>query len=386
MKGELMRKSYCIKRAILSLLFLLFIVPIGSAQTVGDIMWQDLFEDYAEDSLLRFNVGWFYYGQSDGLFGQVVKQTPDNYAQILTGSYGGIVGAGIIQTNGVPALDSLDVEGTKEALLLNNYSDPNQEITFRFNLFQMAPGAIFMCGTRMPMTDSTETFPDAELTEEPAYTLFFSPFEGLIMIAKYEGEMAVLAPDAWDTLGVAEFGVEQDVWYWAKFYLYEGELKAKIWEGDLSDEEDVWLIETTDADPRVEGKYTMFAMFNVLNTGGGDILKIDDVYVRGFTTDLEDPETVSPAKFELADNYPNPFNPQTTIEFSIAKTDNVSLKIYDISGRLVRMLVNRAMTAGSHKVVFDGRDDAGLPLSSGVYFYQLQSGAQSFTKKMILIK
>jgi hypothetical protein len=381
-----MIKSYRVNRVIISLMFLLFIVSISSAQTVGDIMWQDLFEDYAEDSVLHKNVGWFYYGQGDGLFGQITKQTPDNIAYIQTGSYGGAVGAAIIQTNGVPELDSADVEGTREAIVLNNYSNPNQEITFRLNLFEMAPGAAFLCATRMPMTDPEEDIPDADPTEAPAYTLFMSPFEGLITISKYEGPLAVLAPQTWVTLGSAEFSIEADVWYWVKFYLYQGELKAKIWEGDLEDEEEEWLIEATDEEPRVEGKYTMFAMFNVVNTGGGDIFKLDDVYVRGFVEAIEDPELTMPAKFELADNYPNPFNPETTIEYSIAKNDNVILNVYDINGQLVRTLVNRTMNIGSHKASFNGRDDAGLPLSSGVYFYQLQSGGQSVTKKMILIK
>ena len=90
-----------------------------------------------------------------------------------------------------------------------------------------------------------------------------------------------------------------------------------------------------------------------------------------------------PTKYELSQNYPNPFNPTTTIQFGLPKAGRVSLKIYDVSGRLVRTLVNNeGLNEGTFKYIFNGSD-----IASGVYFYSLVvSGNIIDTKKMVLIK
>lgn len=88
-----------------------------------------------------------------------------------------------------------------------------------------------------------------------------------------------------------------------------------------------------------------------------------------------------PQSFSLSQNYPNPFNPGTSIKFGIPATGNVSLKVFDISGKLVEEIVNGVMNAGSYDVNFDGSR-----LSSGVYFYKLQSEGFVETKRMMLIK
>lgn len=92
--------------------------------------------------------------------------------------------------------------------------------------------------------------------------------------------------------------------------------------------------------------------------------------------------TVStPKEYILNQNYPNPFNPTTVIEFVIPKADNVSLKIYDVLGREVATLLNERRNAGVYRVNFNAAS-----LSSGTYFYRLQSGGFTQTKKMILVK
>jgi hypothetical protein len=88
----------------------------------------------------------------------------------------------------------------------------------------------------------------------------------------------------------------------------------------------------------------------------------------------------------LSQNYPNPFNPQTTIAFSIKDRGNVSLKVYNVAGQLVRTLANENRAAGPYTVVWDGRNDSGQPVSSGVYFYKLVANSFSQTKKMVLLK
>jgi len=88
----------------------------------------------------------------------------------------------------------------------------------------------------------------------------------------------------------------------------------------------------------------------------------------------------------LSGNYPNPFNPTTTISFSMACEGRVSLTVYNVKGQIVNVLVNGVRDAGEHKVVWDGRDFSGRSVSSGVYFYQMVSGDFVSVKKMLMIK
>jgi len=87
------------------------------------------------------------------------------------------------------------------------------------------------------------------------------------------------------------------------------------------------------------------------------------------------------ADFRLAQNYPNPFNPTTNITYVLPKTENVSLKVYDVLGREVATLVNEVKPAGAYTVPFNASN-----LASGVYFYKLQAGSFVQTKKMMLVK
>jgi hypothetical protein len=89
----------------------------------------------------------------------------------------------------------------------------------------------------------------------------------------------------------------------------------------------------------------------------------------------------------LIQNYPNPFNPQTTIAYDLPKQEAVSLRVFDLSGRLVRMLVDSEIVAsGRQEAVWNGRDDTGRRVASGTYFYRLEAGEYSETKRMALIK
>lgn len=98
------------------------------------------------------------------------------------------------------------------------------------------------------------------------------------------------------------------------------------------------------------------------------------------------PEPDIPGKSYLAQSFPNPFNPRTTITFGVTRPGSVSLKIYDVSGRLVRALVNQELPAGHYEEAWDGRDDHGAQVASGVYFYRLSAGGFSQTRKIVLLK
>ena len=101
-------------------------------------------------------------------------------------------------------------------------------------------------------------------------------------------------------------------------------------------------------------------------------------------TGTETPRT--PAASYLAQNAPNPFNPSTTIEFGLASPARVTLSIYDVSGRLIRTLIEEPRAAGVYKQPWDGRDAAGRAVASGVYFYRLRAGAFTDTKKLVLAR
>jgi hypothetical protein len=95
----------------------------------------------------------------------------------------------------------------------------------------------------------------------------------------------------------------------------------------------------------------------------------------------EENNFTQPKDFLLQQNYPNPFNPSTTIKFSIPEKTNVTLKIFNSIGQEVASLLNGQMAAGNHSVDFNASK-----LSSGVYFYRIDSPSFTSTKKMILIK
>lgn len=91
-------------------------------------------------------------------------------------------------------------------------------------------------------------------------------------------------------------------------------------------------------------------------------------------------------KNSLMQNYPNPFNPETAIAFSIKEKSNVKLSVYNIKGQLVKTLRNEMMNAGKHSVVWNGKDHQNRNVTSGVYFYKIETNNFTSTKKMILIK
>jgi hypothetical protein len=95
---------------------------------------------------------------------------------------------------------------------------------------------------------------------------------------------------------------------------------------------------------------------------------------------------IIPLKNELAANYPNPFNPTTTIKYGLKSDSNVNLAIYNLKGQLVKTLVNKHQKAGYHKIVWNGKDNNGKTASSGVYFFRIKAGKFTSTKKMIMLK
>ncbi|MBN1154382.1 S8 family serine peptidase [candidate division KSB1 bacterium] len=116
---------------------------------------------------------------------------------------------------------------------------------------------------------------------------------------------------------------------------------------------------------------------------------IDDIsIVERLATDVEPSyaETIVPQRYDLAQNHPNPFNPETQISYQLATTGRVSIRVYNALGQLVRTLVNERKYAGVYTSVWDGKDDHGIQQSSGVYFYQMRVNDFVQTRKMLILK
>lgn len=103
-------------------------------------------------------------------------------------------------------------------------------------------------------------------------------------------------------------------------------------------------------------------------------------------TSVEERGGGTPTEYALTQNYPNPFNPETTIKYQLPGASNVRLSIYTALGQEVRRLVDYSQPAAYHQVVWDGRDNAGNPLPSGVYFYRLETEKFTAIKKMVMMK
>ncbi|MCB2230336.1 T9SS type A sorting domain-containing protein [bacterium] len=107
----------------------------------------------------------------------------------------------------------------------------------------------------------------------------------------------------------------------------------------------------------------------------------------GIPTDVDDdPASALPKDFALASNYPNPFNPSTTIEFALPRRSDVRIDVLNIVGRQVCCLLNKTLPAGEHAVVWNGQTDNGTPAASGVYFYRLSTESFTDSRKMVLLK
>ena len=132
-----------------------------------------------------------------------------------------------------------------------------------------------------------------------------------------------------------------------------------------------------------QDQFTLHSDFGSINPGFYTKWDFDNHCVTGID-DFRDVTVIrSPT---LKRNYPNPFNPVTTIRFELHKKVDVKLVIYNVMGQKVRTLLNGKQNEGVHKVLWSGSDDRGNPVSSGVYFYRLTTENYDKTMKMILLK
>jgi len=119
------------------------------------------------------------------------------------------------------------------------------------------------------------------------------------------------------------------------------------------------------------------------------VREITPAFKRGFLgigVAVDQDVTGLPNTFTLSQNFPNPFNPTTVIEFSLPQEARVQLTVYDLLGKKVRTLVDESKAPGAYSVIWDGNDDNGNPQSSGTYFYRLNSADNTINRRMTLIR
>ena len=103
--------------------------------------------------------------------------------------------------------------------------------------------------------------------------------------------------------------------------------------------------------------------------------------------DLREGSDMIPEIIEFsASNYPNPFNPTTTISYSLPLEGNISLNVYNVKGQLVRQLIDGSQLEGHYEVVWNGKDNNEKSVSSGIYFYKLSTKDETIMKKMLMLK
>jgi len=123
-----------------------------------------------------------------------------------------------------------------------------------------------------------------------------------------------------------------------------------------------------------------------LNDGLSEITPGFQFAFLAYGVGTDDEEEQLPTTFTLNQNYPNPFNPETNIEFSVPSTQDLRLEVYSLLGQKVKTLVDQKVDAGIHSVRWNGTNDIGIDVPSGVYFYRLSSETFTQTNKMVLVR
>jgi len=111
-----------------------------------------------------------------------------------------------------------------------------------------------------------------------------------------------------------------------------------------------------------------------------------ELYKKPVGVEIAGDEKVVPRVYSLSQNFPNPFNLKTTIKLALPQDSQVRLKVYNVAGQLVKTILDKGMKAGYHLLSWDGRNNFGQRLSSGIYFLRVEAGSFKSTKRMILLR
>ena len=221
---------------------------------------------------------------------------------------------------------------------------------------------------------------------------WFSPAfgpDGMVLINTDDGELIAIAEDGeilWTYAALPEF--QEPVYsaatgeFWCRNeYTYgldpvDGSIKWKdpidFYDAACSPDGDMYIVDYL--------SYEQRKIYHI------DINPDPPVSVDGPEADQESTAREHPTSLRLHPNYPNPFNPSTTIAFSLPEDGDVRLAVYNISGQLMGEIVARQLPAGQHEFVWDGRDDNGAQAGSGIYFARLTAGGKRAVRRMALVR
>jgi hypothetical protein len=132
--------------------------------------------------------------------------------------------------------------------------------------------------------------------------------------------------------------------------------------------------------------YTTGLVLYAYDAVNPSIFGVSDTIRFNILVKVEQDNAEIPKEFALYQNYPNPFNPATEIKFDIPKESHVKIVIYDITGKEVKTLVDEVVKPGAYRILWDGTDNSGNKVTSGIYFYRMIAGSYVSVKKMVLIK
>jgi len=206
------------------------------------------------------------------------------------------------------------------------------------------------------------------LANRKAYTVVVAPWNGVIADYYFETEVFNSSPAP---------GVGYGEWFWLKIESI-GQT-VSVWTYAHGDEPSVNPNHSfTTANVT---SYAALQFIIAVTNADSTTWLIDDFYYNMDPSVSTGDETILPSDFKLNQNFPNPFNPATSIQFSLLQDQHVRLSIFDLKGEVVAELMNETVSAGNHDVMFNGNY-----LPSGVYFYRLETDNGSMTKKMLLLK
>jgi len=208
------------------------------------------------------------------------------------------------------------------------------------------------------------------LTNLNVYTVVSSPVVGIGQF--YFAENA--------SVGVSHPAIAYETWFWEKIVV-DGQ-SVSVWayaDGDAPADTATWSF-TTDNVAIGAGAPT-FIIAGVTDDAGYSSIDIDGIwYNEDPTMGISDDNPIA-SKYKLGQNYPNPFNPITNISYTVAQARAVKLSVFNVLGEKVSTLVNNVVTPGTHTATWDAGN-----MPSGVYFYRLEAGSFTQTRKLLLIK
>ncbi len=251
---------------------------------------------------------------------------------------------------------------------------------------------------------STPCQPEDDHTTAPGVNCFATGLTAGSGIGSYDidgGKTTLLSP-VYDLSGKTIAFVSYWRWYTNSLGSSPGE---DVWEVQVSDDggtswvylenttesQNAWTEHTFPLHEFIDLTSTVRFRFVASDLGSGSVVEaaVDDfqVSVWDISTGIAGGENAAPARVQLAQNVPNPFNPSTEIRFSVpVPGDRVSLRIFDVAGREVKTLIRNEKVAGAKSVTWNGDDNQGAPVGSGIYFYRLETGRESLSRKLVLIR